>query len=184
MLDSAKTLGTDKPYLRNTNVQWFKVNSHDIKSMPLRNEELADFRLLPGDVLICEGGHGIGRTAVWDKPNAEMYFQKALHRVRPNDCLNPHFFAYCMKVFDECGYLHSLYTGAGIPHLTGKSLRTAEFPLPPKDEQDQIVRRVTSLTAICDALDEQLLHSHTCRADMSDSLIARLLAGSDRERIQ
>ena len=92
--------------------------------MPFEEEEVEEFELVSGDIVICEGGHGIGRTAVWRGQLPGMMFQKALHRVRPLSCLNPDFFSYCVRVYENIGILQKYYTGAGIPHLQGnRSLR-------------------------------------------------------------
>lgn len=78
MLDKAKNSGRRYPYLRNTNVQWHHIDLDDIKEISLEASELAEFRLMAGDLLICEGGYP-GRCAIWRDPDREMYFQKALH---------------------------------------------------------------------------------------------------------
>ena len=84
MLDKAKNHGKPYPYLRNTNVHWFDVRLDDLKLIPLSTAEFEEYQLRRGDVLICEGGHGIGRTAVWKSDISNVVFQKALHRVRPD----------------------------------------------------------------------------------------------------
>ena len=52
-----------------------------------------------GDVLICEGGEP-GRAAVWDNREADIYFQKAVHRVRFPDFVDSEFF--CEDTMREC----------------------------------------------------------------------------------
>jgi type I restriction enzyme S subunit len=65
MLDKVKNRGTLRPYLRNTNVHWFRLELDDIKQMRFEDGECEEYELRAGDLVICEGGHGIGRTAVW-----------------------------------------------------------------------------------------------------------------------
>ena len=81
MLDKAKNKGTPVRYLRNINVSWFDFDLSDIKKMRFEDSELEEFALRHGDVLICEGGYP-GRAAVWDERESNIYFQKAIHRVR------------------------------------------------------------------------------------------------------
>ncbi|WP_249273323.1 restriction endonuclease subunit S, partial [Salmonella enterica] len=80
MLDKAKNKGTPKKYIRNVNVQWDNISIDDVNEMKFEDNELSEFILRNGDLLICEGGEP-GRCAIWNKPG-EFYFQKALHRVR------------------------------------------------------------------------------------------------------
>src|SRR5436309_2779920 len=82
MLDKEKhTAGKRMPYLRNVNVQWGRIDTHDLSEMYFEEDELDYFGLVAGDVLVCEGGEP-GRAAVWDGRDPQMKFQKALHRVR------------------------------------------------------------------------------------------------------
>ena len=159
MLDKEKNSGQPQPYLRNTNVHWFHFDLSSIKGMLLEPSELTEYEVRPGDVLICEGGHGIARTAVWDGQVEQIMFQKALHRVRPSECLNGHFLSFCLRVYEATGYLETFYTGAGIPHFTGRSLAKVPFPLPPIQEQRRIVAEVHRLFHLCDVLEESLQKS-------------------------
>ena len=81
MLDKNKNSGTAYRYLRNANVHWFDIRLDELKSMLLEDRHVDEYTLRVGDVLICEGSHGIGRTAVWRDPSTDIVFQKALHRV-------------------------------------------------------------------------------------------------------
>jgi len=176
MLDQQKNRGTPRPYLRNTNVHWFRFELDSIKELPLEDDELEIYKLKKGDVLICEGGHGIGRTAVWSGEVPEMVFQKALHRVRPSKHLDSHFFSFCMKVYADTGVLENYFTGAGIPHFTGQSLAKLTFPLPPLAEQKRIVARVEELLRWCDTLEAQLHQTRTRGAHLLASTLHHLLA--------
>ena len=84
MLDKEKPKGTHvRKYLANFNIQWFKINFESMSEMPFLDRELIELELKYGDLLICEGGE-VGRTAIWKNEMQDVYFQKALHRVRPN----------------------------------------------------------------------------------------------------
>ena len=175
MLDKVKNKGTPFAYLRNTNVHWFRFDLSSIKEMPFAHDELDAFEVHPGDVLICEGGHGIGRTAVWNGELKRVMFQKALHRVRPSRNLDGTFFAYCMRVYDSTGVLQTYYTGAGIPHLTGRSLAKVAFPLPPLSEQKRIVLKVTELLSLCDALEAKLTQAESASSQLLSASVHHLL---------
>ena len=175
MLDQQKNRGTLRPYLRNTNVHWFRFNLSSVKELRLEDEELENYELRHGDILICEGGHGIGRTAVWERDDVGMIFQKALHRVRPGKNLNSYFFAFCMKVYADTEVLEEYFTGAGIPHFTGQSLAKLRFPLPPLAEQRRIVAKVDELMRWCDALEARLATAETAATHLLDATLRQLL---------
>ena len=142
-------------------MHWFEIRADDLKELMVEAHEIEKHRLNNGDVLICEGGHGIGRSAVWKGEQAEIIFQKALHRVRPGPGLSAEFFSYCMFVYFSAGILKQYFTGVGIPHLTGQSLAKLVFPLPPIMEQHRIVSKVNQLMALCDHLETQLTATQT-----------------------
>jgi restriction endonuclease S subunit len=176
MLDKAKNKGRPYQYLRNTNVHWFNIRLDDLKTILLEEDEFEEYRLAKDDVLICEGGHGIGRTAVWNGADQDLVFQKALHRVRPGPHLNPHYFAQCCFVYFDAGIMQTYFTGVGIPHFTGRALAKLVSPLPPLAEQRRIVAKVDALMALCDRLEASLDAAGATRCRLLDALLAEALA--------
>jgi type I restriction enzyme S subunit len=184
MLDKAKNRGDRYPYLRNTNVHWFDIRTDDVKQIPLARNEAEDYLLQRGDVLICEGGHGIGRSAVWRGREEPMVFQKALHRVRAGIHLDPDFFSFCCFVYFHEGIMQTYFTGVGIPHFTGKALARLIFPLPPLAEQRRIVIKVNELMALCDRLEASLTTASETRRRLLEALLAEALAPVDARELE
>jgi type I restriction enzyme S subunit len=182
MLDKAKNSGKAYRYLRNTNIHWFDVRMDDLKTLRIDDSEIEKYMLRNGDVLICEGGHGIGRTAVWRGVETDIIFQKALHRVRPARALNSEFFAYCIHVYFHAGVLRNYFTGVGIPHFTGVALSKLVFPLPPLAEQYRIVAKVDELMTLCDRLECQLTTSQTKSRRILEASLHELLEKTEGYR--
>jgi type I restriction enzyme S subunit len=174
MLDKAKNKGTPRPYLRNINVRWFDFDLSDLLEMPFEDEELPEFSLRSGDVLICEGGEP-GRAAVWDERASGVYFQKAIHRVRFASIVNSTYFVSALRASVHDGRLAQSFTGTGIRHFTGKSLDVYLFPLPPIAEQHRIVAKVDELMALCDRLEKSLATGEDTRRRLLDALLAEAL---------
>jgi type I restriction enzyme S subunit len=152
----------------------------DLKDLRIENNEVQKYLLRYGDVLICEGGHGIGRSAVWRTNDTGMVFQKALHRVRPGPTLNSDFFSFCVFVYFHAGVLQNYFTGVGIPHFTGQALSALVFPLPPLTEQHRIVAKVEELLALCDRLEAQLSTNQTESRRLLEAVLHEALNGSVR----
>lgn len=160
MLDQQKNKGVKKPYLRNLNVQWHRVNISDLKEMPFEEHETNKYSVVQGDVLICEGGYP-GQAAIWEF-DWDIMFQKALHRVRfISSCFNSGLFVHLLWLWDANREIEKHFTGAGIKHLTGKSLNKIPLPLPPMQEQQAIVTKVEKLLALCDQLETKLSQNQT-----------------------
>ncbi len=170
MLDKGKNRGAMKPYLRNLNVQWFKVNVADLKEMPFEDDELEKYTVEPGDIVICEGGYP-GQAAIWDGEDPIM-FQKALHRVRfVLRAFDSRLFVYYLKLTDAAGFLRKHFTGAGIRHFTGQSLHQFTIPLPPLAEQAVIVERIEALMTTCRALEAEIEQARSHAAQLLQSVL-------------
>ncbi|RQR72266.1 restriction endonuclease subunit S [Burkholderia sp. Bp9012] len=170
MLDKGKNTGSPYPYLRNTNVQWNRFNLGDVKMIFLEPHELDEYRVRYGDLLICEGGEP-GRCAIWRDQIAEVYFQKALHRVRPYGGILPDYIALCLEIDAKTGRLEKYFTGATIKHFAGRELARYCFPLPPINEQARIVTKVDELMCLCDELEAR----GRLEADQHARLVSTLL---------
>lgn len=139
MLDRKKDTGEHaRPYLRNVNVQWGRVDLDDVLTMDIPPSRQETFRLRPGDLLVCEGGE-IGRCAVWHGGADYMAFQKALHRVRPYGGIEPQYLRYLFEYLSLTDRLVPFSTGSTIKHLPQEQLRRIPVPLPPLAEQRRIV---------------------------------------------
>ena len=139
MLDKARPKGSIAvPYLRNVNVQWGRIDTHDVLSVDLSEDERARFALVPGDLLVCEGGD-IGRAAIWHGAREYMAFQKALHRVRSRGDVDLRWLRYLLEHYALKGVLAERATGSTILHLPQEQLRHLPVPLPPLVEQRRIV---------------------------------------------
>lgn len=176
MLDQNKNIGTLRPYLRNVNVRWFSFQLDDVYSLRVEDAERLALSVRAGDVLICEGGEP-GRCAVWDGEEGVYVYQKALHRVRVGDELNPHWLTFCLKVSADSEALEDHFTGTTIKHLTGAALARFPVPLPPLSEQLEIVSRVEALFAIADRIEARYQSALTTFNRLTPALLAKAFRG-------
>jgi type I restriction enzyme S subunit len=126
-------------YLKNNNVLWGEFDFSELSSMSFDEEEQKKFALKKGDLLVCEGGE-IGRAAVWNEEYPGLFYQKAIHRLRPKSDkhsteLLMHYLRYCSLR----GILNSIATGTTITHLPAEKLAALTLPFPPEEEQKVIV---------------------------------------------
>ena len=147
MLSQKARTGDDpKLYLRNKNVQWGAIDTTDLLSMDFNERERGKFILVPGDLLVCEGGEP-GRAAIWNGAVKECYYQKALHRLRPkSDTISNEFLAHWLEFALR---YQDLYGVAGasstIAHLPEVQLKMLQVPLPSRNEQDTMVESLNTV---------------------------------------
>lgn len=177
MLDSSRITGQySVPYLRNTDVQWGRINYDELPVMDIEPSEYGRYTVAIGDLLVCEGGE-VGRTAiVSDLPDITGY-QKALHRLRSlTDDEDPAFMYYTFA----WAATHGVFSGSGqatISHLTGEQLRKYRFPRPPLTEQNAIVAFLDTETAKLDTLTTEVQRAIALLQERRTALISAAVTG-------
>jgi type I restriction enzyme S subunit len=179
MLDSVKNKGKLHPYFRNINVQWYQIRLDDVLSMKFEEKELEEYSIKKGDLLICEGGYP-GRAAIWESDDETFKFQKALHRVRFYENIPAKFYLYYLDLLCSSGKIKDYFTGSGIQHLTGKSLKEMPIPLPPLHEQEQIVAKLEELMAFCDGLEQSIKESQGYNEMLLQQVLREALQPSEK----
>ncbi|MEV8309941.1 restriction endonuclease subunit S [Streptomyces flavidovirens] len=143
MLNQERVRGSHlRPYLRVANVQWDEIDSRDLEFMDFPPSEQQRYRLRGGDVLVCEGGSWPGRAAVWDGHVDEMYYQKALHRIRAQGSDLPRWLYYCLLVAEKLRVFAVQGNTSTMTHLTREQLKPQRFPFPEVSTQEAIVKQL------------------------------------------
>lgn len=131
-------------YVRAANITWRGWSLTDVKQMNFNDNEFARFRLRVGDVLLNEGSGSareVGKPAIWKGDIPDCCFQNTLLCVRPTACGSE--FLYYYFLFCALTELFVSSTqGVNIYHIGKDGLARFAVPLPPKREQDEIVRLI------------------------------------------
>ena len=167
MLDQKQQTGLhSRKYLRNANVQWFRFDLSDVLEMDFDETARDVFRLQNGDLLICEGGEP-GRAAIWRNQMSECYYQKALHRGRPNpELATPEYLAWLLWFFAKGGGLSDHVTSSTIAHLTGEKLKAMKIPVPPLALQNEFVVQANEVQEVKKQLETAVTQSDNLFASL------------------
>lgn len=177
MLDERQRTGEHPlPYLRNTNVQWDRVETEDLKVMDIAPSEYARCTLRAGDLLICEGGQP-GRAAVWDGSIPTMAFQKALHRARSRGRSHPRWLLHCLRAAVAMNAFAGENGVTTIGHLTGEQLRAQRFPFPEPETQAHLVAELDLAMSRRDQAKAALGRSVALFGEYKQSLISAAVTG-------
>ena len=180
MLNAVAAAGPEQfPYIKNTNVKWDEFDLSSLPTMSFPAEDRVRCELRAGDLLVCEGGE-VGRSAVWPGSDESIYFQKALHRVRPLANANTRFLMYCLWAAADLDVFSVEGNQATIVHLTGEKLREHRFPWPPAEEQSEIVRLIDADRTRVEALVSQLAHQSDLLAEHRQAVITAAVTGATR----
>ena len=137
MLDQKKNRGELMPYLANVNVRWGEFDFGNLREMRFEPGELDRYGLQNGDIVMCEGGEP-GRCAIWKDQVPGMMIQKALHRIRPHECLDSRFLFYSFLKKGKNNELSGYFTGSTIKHLPREKLALVKVEIPSLPVQKKI----------------------------------------------
>lgn len=126
------------PYITTSNVYWGYFNLEHIKEMPFTEDEFLKCSIVPGDLLVCEGGD-VGRAAIWEN-DISMCIQNHIHRLRAYYPVCTQFYYFAFFVYKSIGLIGG--KGIGIQGLSSGALGKLIFSLPPLGEQERIVKQV------------------------------------------
>ena len=104
--------------------------------------------------MVCEGGD-VGRCAIWEENEREMYYQNALHRIRCEYGISNYFLQYVFWYYKLNGTIDYLCKGVTIKHFTQTTMSKLAIPLPPSNEQKRIVNEIQRLFSIIDKVEER-----------------------------
>ena len=139
---SNKNSGTPQKFITTSNLYWGYFVLDNVKIMNFTEEEIRTCSATKGDLLVCEGGAGYGRSAIWNE-DYDICLQNHVHRLRPcisGICEYVYHFIYLLK---ESNNLASV--GTAMPGLSANRLKGLLLPLPPLSEQRRIVAKLGEL---------------------------------------
>ena len=139
---SSKSGGTPQKFITTSNLYWGYFVFDNVKVMNFTEEEIKTCSATKGDLLVCEGGAGYGRSAIWNE-DYDICLQNHIHRLRP--CINgiceyTYHFIYLLK---ESNSLVSV--GTAMPGLSANRLKGLLLPFPPLSEQKRIVAKLVEI---------------------------------------
>ncbi|MDZ5443415.1 restriction endonuclease subunit S [Micromonospora sp. 4G57] len=165
-----------RPYLRNFNVQWDRIDAEDLLYMNFPPNERSRYEVRPGDLLICEGGQP-GRSAIWDGTVSEIYYQKALHRARSRGRSSVRWLFYCLRAATALDVFSVEGNSTTIGHLTGEQLRAHRFPFPERRTQDRLVSQLEEAAEQAKRTGELLASQVELLAERRQALITAAVTG-------
>ena len=148
---------TEEKYLCAANVGKNSLSLDTLKTMWFSQTEKHQFDLKEGDLLVVEGGD-VASCAIIETPIRNLFFQNALHRVRPLHNESVAFLRYWLMTAKSYGYIDLICNKATIAHFSKEKFIALPILVIPPDIQSKIV---SFLDLECKQIDDLLSKSRS-----------------------
>lgn len=137
-LNKKNSDGEQLTYITTSNLYWDRFVLDDLKEMAFSDDEVKKCTVSRGDLLVCEGGD-FGRAAIWNY-DFDTRIQNHVHRLRSYIPVETRYFYYVLYYYKHNNLINGV--GIGLQGLSSNALGKMPIPLPPLEEQKQIVTKL------------------------------------------
>lgn len=145
---------TLEPYYCAADIHFGSVDAAR-KEMWFSPEEKDTYRVMPGDLLVVEGGAGAGGCAIVKASVTATYIQNSIMIVRGKSTCSVAYLGYWIESLVKRAYIDVVCNKATIPHFTKDKLSSVPIPLPSAEEQQEIATYLDTKCAEIDRIIEK-----------------------------
>ncbi len=172
--------GRQRPYLRTKNVFDGRIDIDDVLTMPMTEEQFAQFRIRNGDVLLNEGQsiELVGRCAMYQDEYPEpCAIQNALLRFRARAGVSEKFASYLFRHCQHTGvFARIALQTTSVAHLGGSRFERLRLAWPTETEQCAIAEALSDVDGLLGGLDRLIAK----KRDLKQAAMQQLLTGQTR----
>lgn len=172
------------PVLRIPNVSSGKLDLADLKRAPLSVKEEQQLALVDGDLLMVRSNGSpalLGVTVEVTEEARGMAYAGYLIRLRVDQGqIDPTFLALILASAPLRRQIEMpARSTSGVHNINTTEISRLGIPVPPPEEQHEIVRRVTQLMQVADALDRRIAASSQLVDQGANALLMQVFGGHD-----
>jgi type I restriction enzyme S subunit len=152
----------------------------DIKRMQLTSEEIREYGLRPGDILInrVNSRELVGKAAVIRNNPEPCVFESKNIRLRLMDkSVNSQFLNVWFLIFNQKYFNHNAQQTVGMASINQDQLGSMPVPLPPLSEQQIIVKKTESLLGSLTELEDAIIKSQNYSGCLRQSILKLAFEG-------
>jgi type I restriction enzyme S subunit len=167
------------PVLRMGNIQRGKLDWTDLKYLPRDHKEFPDLLLNEGDLLFnrTNSFELVGKTAVCNRLDKPTSFASYLIRIRPYAMLADLLSAYLNSPLARSWVKRVASQQVGQANVNGSKLKALGIPLPPFDEQAEMLQRLNAAFARADRLEAEAARARALLDRLEAAILAKAFKG-------
>jgi restriction endonuclease S subunit len=179
------TVTVEVPYVAVANVQDGSLKLDNVKTIEATPEEINRYRLLPGDLLLTEGGDPdkLGRGAIWNGEISSCIHQNHIFRARKaSQHVDMEYLAHLVSSpYGKRYFLRQSKQTTGIASINMGQLKRFPVPLPPLEEQRRIAAILDKASSIQSAAAERAARATVA---LYRSLLMEELSKMDADKVR
>lgn len=177
--DNAEKTTVEVPYLRVANVQDGYLKLDDIAMIEIAVDAVPRYRLQPGDVLMNEGGDfdKLGRGHIWRGEIENCIHQNHVFAVRPTSISSEWLNTVTSSDYAQFYFMTRSKQSTNLASISSSNIMELPLVLPPKIEQQSILRFVDMEKARLDALTEEATRGIVLLKERRSALISAAVTG-------
>ena len=137
----------DYPIFRMNNIKNGYMIDEPLKYINLDNEDFEKYRVKEGDILFNRTNslELVGKTGIYEL-KGDHVFASYLVRLQTNDKADPYYLNHYMNSAEAQNRMMDFATkGVSQANINANSIQQVKLPLPPLEEQKEIVERIQSI---------------------------------------
>lgn len=165
--------------LRMGNIQNGILDLEDLKYLPQKHDEFPKLLLDKGDLLFnrTNSAELVGKTAIYKGQPKKCSFASYLIRVKLIDVEPEYISAFINSAFGRAWIKAVVSQQVGQANVNGSKLKSLAIPLPPKDEQQEIVQRLENIFSQIDVFGALCAGELSRSARLRQSILKSAFAG-------
>lgn len=166
--------------LRMYNIEDGLIVWKNIKRMNLSDDEIADYLLEPGDILVnrVNSRELVGKAApIPDDIEPCIYESKNIRLKIFNQWILSKYVGYWFQVYAQQYFNLNAQQTVNMASINQQQLGSMAFPLPPLPEQHEIVQRVDALFALADSIEAKVAAARDRTEKLRQSILAKAFSG-------
>ncbi len=168
------------PYLRVANVQRGYLDLEEIKEIEVSQEIIDELILQPNDILFTEGGDRdkLGRGWIWQGEIEKCIHQNHVFRGRLYiKDMSPKFISWYSNSYGASYFLREGKQTTNLASINLSKLSAFPLPLPPLEEQKEIVRKLEKMMKFADQVEERVKEAEEKLNKFNQSVLAKAFRG-------
>lgn len=170
----------DVPYLRVANVQRGRLDLREVTRIRVPRMKAEALRLLPGDVLLNEGGDRdkLGRGWVWQGEVDDCIHQNHVFRARVRDeALDPYLLSWAGNYIGGAWCERNGRQSVNLASISLSRIRLMPVPVPPRDLQSVIRERIGTVFEAGARLEAAMVDGQKRSAGLRRALLEAAFSG-------